>query len=109
MTRVLSGIQPTGDTHLGNYLGAIRVWVAGQFAYDSYHPIVALHAITIRQDPAELRAATLNMATMLLAAGLEPDVCTVFVQSHVPEHNQLGWIIECTASVGELQRMTQFK
>jgi tryptophanyl-tRNA synthetase len=109
MTRVLSGIQPTGDTHLGNYLGAIRVWAVGQYEHDSFHPIVDLHAITIPQDPAELRAATLNMATMLIAAGLDPEVCTLFVQSHVPEHNQLGWMMECTASVGELQRMTQFK
>jgi len=109
MTRVLSGIQPTGDTHLGNYLGAIRVWVAGQYEHDAFHPIVDLHAITIPQDPAELRATTLSMATMLLAAGLDPEVCTLFVQSHVPEHNQLSWMMECTASIGELQRMTQFK
>jgi tryptophanyl-tRNA synthetase len=109
VTRVLSGIQPTGDTHLGNYLGAIRVWVAGQYEYDSFHPIVDLHAITIPQDPTELRAKTLSMATVLIAAGLDPEVCTLFVQGHVPEHNQLGWIMECTGSIGELQRMTQFK
>jgi tryptophanyl-tRNA synthetase len=109
MTRVLSGIQPTGDTHLGNYLGAIRNWVADQYEHDSFHPIVDLHAITLPQDPGELRAKTLGMATMLLAAGLDPDVCTLFVQGHLSEHNQLGWIMECTAGYGELQRMTQFK
>jgi tryptophanyl-tRNA synthetase len=109
MTRVLSGIQPTGATHLGNYLGAIRTWVADQYEHDSFHPIVDLHAITIPQDPAELRASTLAMATMLIAAGLDPDVCTLFVQSHLAEHSQLAWMMECTASIGELQRMTQFK
>src|SRR5436190_2551505 len=109
MTRVLSGIQPTGDTHLGNYLGAIRNWVADQHEHDAFYCVVDLHAITIPQDPAELRAKTLAMATMLLAAGLDPAVCTLFVQSHVAEHNQLGWIMECSASIGELQRMTQFK
>jgi tryptophanyl-tRNA synthetase len=109
MTRVLSGIQPTGDTHLGNYLGAIRNWVTDQYEHDSFHPIVDLHAITVPQDPVELRAKTLDMATMLLAAGLDPEVCTLFVQGHVAEHNQLAWIMECTASVGELQRMVQYK
>jgi tryptophanyl-tRNA synthetase len=109
MTRVLSGIQPTGETHLGNYLGAIRYWVEDQHDHDAFFCVVDLHALTIPQDPAELRAKTLQMAAMLLAAGLDPDVCTLFVQSHLSEHNQLGWIMECTASTGELQRMTQFK
>src|SRR3954452_20107552 len=109
MTRVLSGIQPTGETHLGNYLGAVRNWVADQHEHDAFFPVVDLHALTVSQDPAELRAKTLAMATMLLAAGLDPEVCTLFVQSHVPDHNQLGWIMECQASVGELQRMGQFK
>jgi tryptophanyl-tRNA synthetase len=109
MTRVLSGIQPTGETHLGNYLGAISNWVRDQHAHDAYHPIVDLHALTIPQDPATLRQKTLNMATMLLACGLDPTVCTLFVQSHVPEHPQLAWLMECTVSLGELQRMTQFK
>ncbi len=109
MTRVLSGIQPTGDTHLGNYLGAIRNWVDDQHAHDAFYCVVDLHAITIPQPPAELRAKTLAMATMLLAAGLDPEVCTLFVQSHLPEHNQLGWIMECNAAIGELQRMVQFK
>jgi tryptophanyl-tRNA synthetase len=109
MTRVLSGIQPTGETHLGNYLGAIRNWVADQHEHDAFYCVVDLHAITLPQDPAELRAKTLQMATMLLAAGLDPEVCTLFVQSHLPEHNQLGWIMECSAGFGELQRMVQFK
>lgn len=109
MTRVLSGIQPTGETHLGNYLGAIRAWAHDQHVHDSFHVVVDLHALTFPQDPATLRQKTLDMATMLLAAGLDPNQCTLFVQSHVAEHTQLGWIMECTASIGELQRMTQFK
>ena len=109
MTRVFSGIQPTGDTHLGNYLGAIRNWVVDQHAHDSFYCVVDLHALTIPKDPAELRQKTLNMGAMLLACGLDPDVCTLFVQSHVPEHAQLGWLMECTVSFGELSRMTQFK
>jgi tryptophanyl-tRNA synthetase len=109
MTRVLSGIQPTGETHLGNYLGAVRNWVADQHEHDAFFVVVDLHALTIPQDPAELRAKTLGMATLLLAAGLDPEVCTLFVQSHVAEHSQLGWIMECQASIGELQRMVQFK
>ncbi len=109
MTRVLSGIQPTGDTHLGNYMGAIRNWVRDQHVHDAFYCIVDLHALTNPQDPAVLREKTLNMAIMLLACGLDPEVCTLFVQSHVPEHAQLGWVMECTASLGELERMTQFK
>jgi len=109
VTRVLSCIQPTGDTHLGNYLGALRIWADEQHRHDSFHGIVDLHAITIPQDPAELRRKTLDMAMMLLAVGLDPEVCTLFVQSHVPEHPQLGWIMECTVAYGELSRMTQFK
>ena len=109
MTRVLSCIQPTGDVHLGNYLGALRNWAAHQHEVDAFHGIVDLHALTLPQDPATLRARTLQLATMLFAVGLDPDVATIFVQSHVPEHPQLGWIMECTVSIGELQRMTQFK
>jgi tryptophanyl-tRNA synthetase len=109
MTRVLSGIQPTGDIHLGNYLGALRWWVIDQHEHDSYHLVVDLHALTIPRDPAELRASTLSTATMLLAIGLDPDACTLFVQSHLSEHTQLTWILECVASMGELRRMTQFK
>jgi len=109
MTRVLSGIQPTGDTHLGNYLGAIRNWVDDQHRHDAFYCIVDLHALTNPPEAGALRAKTLEMAMILLAAGLDPEVCTLFVQSHVPEHAQLGWLMECTVSVGELQRMTQYK
>lgn len=109
MTRVFSGIQPTGETHLGNYLGAIRNWVVDQHEHDAFYCIVDLHAVTLPQDPAELRTKTVEMAMRLLASGLDPTVCTLFVQSHVPEHAQLGWLMICTASHGELQRMTQFK
>src|SRR5215212_1984927 len=109
MARVFSGIQPTGETHLGNYLGALRSWVAMQHEHDAVYCIVDLHALTYPQDPAVLRAKTLAMGTMLLAVGLDPDRCTLFVQSHVPEHSQGAWLMECTVSVGELQRMTQYK
>jgi tryptophanyl-tRNA synthetase len=109
MPRVFSGIQPTGEPHLGNYLGAVRWWVKDQRQGDCYYCVVDLHALTVPGDPAELRKATRTMATLLLAAGLDPDVCTLFVQSHVPAHSQLAWVLECTASFGELRRMTQFK
>ena len=107
--RVLSCIQPTGDVHLGGYLGALRNWVAGQHENDVFHGVVDLHALTITDEPNVLGDATLSLAAMLFAVGLDPDVATVFVQSHVPEHSQLGWIMECTVSYGELSRMTQFK
>jgi tryptophanyl-tRNA synthetase len=109
MTRVLSGIQPTGDIHLGNYLGAIRNWVADQHRFDAFYCVVDLHALTVPRPPDELREKTLETATVLLAAGLDPDVCTLFVQSHVPEHTELCWLLMCVASMGELRRMTQFK
>jgi tryptophanyl-tRNA synthetase len=109
VTRVLSGIQPTGDIHLGNYLGALRWWVADQYHNDSYFCLVDLHALTVPRDPAELRAKSMECANLLLAVGLDPDVCTLFMQSHVPEHTELAWLLECTASIGELRRMTQFK
>lgn len=109
MTRVLSCIQPTGDVHLGNYLGALRNWVADQHDKDVFHGIVDLHALTVTEEPGVVGEATLNLAAMLFAIGLDPDVATVFVQSHVPEHPQLGWLMECTVSYGELSRMTQFK
>ena len=108
MTRVLSCIQPTGDVHLGNYLGALRNWVSGQHEADVFHGIVDLHALTITEEPGVLGESTLKLAAMLFAIGLDPDVATVFVQSHVPEHSQLGWVMECTVSYGELSRMTQF-
>lgn len=109
MTRVLSCIQPTGDVHLGNYLGALRNWVSGQHEKDVFHGIVDLHALTITETPGVLGETTLQLSAMLFAIGLDPDVATVFVQSHVPEHPQLGWVMECTVSFGELSRMTQFK
>jgi tryptophanyl-tRNA synthetase len=109
VTRVFSGIQPTGEPHLGNLLGAVRWWVADQRQGDCFYCVVDLHALTIPGDPAELRKGTTTMATLLLAAGLDPDGCTLFVQSHVPAHTQLAWLLECTASMGELSRMTQFK
>jgi tryptophanyl-tRNA synthetase len=109
MSRVLSGIQPSGEVHLGNYLGAIRVWVADQHAADCFFPIVDLHALTIGHDPAQLRDATRRTAMILLAAGIDAELATLFVQSHVPAHAELTWLLECTATMGELRRMTQFK
>jgi tryptophanyl-tRNA synthetase len=106
---VFSGIQPTGEPHLGNFLGAVRWWVEDQRQGDCFYCVVDLHALTIPGDPAELRQATMTMATLLLAAGLDPSGCTLFVQSHVPAHTQLSWLLECTVSMGELRRMTQFK
>jgi tryptophanyl-tRNA synthetase len=106
--RVFSGIQPTGELHLGNYLGAVRRWVADQDD-DAIFSVVDLHALTLPQDPAELRAKTRELVALLIAAGLDPQRCTLFVQSHVPEHAQLAWLMECTASDGELRRMTQYK
>lgn len=108
--RVLSGIQPTaGSFHLGNYLGAVRQWVALQESHDAFYMVVDLHAITIPQDPADLRANTRLAAAQLLAAGLDPERCTLFVQSHVPEHAQLAWVMNCLTGFGEASRMTQFK
>ncbi len=109
MTRVLSCIQPTGAVHLGNYLGALRNWVDGQHDKDVFHGIVDLHALTVTTEPDVVGPATTDLAAMLFAIGLDPEIATVFVQSHVPEHSQLGWIMECTVSFGELSRMTQFK
>jgi len=106
---VLSCIQPTGEVHLGNYLGALRNWVSGQHKADVFHGIVDLHALTVTEEPGIIGRNTLQLAAVLFAVGLDPDVATVFVQSHVPEHSQLGWIMECTVSFGELSRMTQFK
>ncbi|MFM1761999.1 MAG: tryptophanyl-tRNA synthetase, partial [Actinomycetota bacterium] len=109
MARVLSCIQPTGEVHLGNYLGALRNWVSGQHNNDVFHGIVDLHALTITDTPGVLGKQTLQLAAILFAVGLDPRIATVFVQSHIPEHSQLGWIMECTVSFGELSRMTQFK
>src|SRR6202521_5021206 len=109
MARVLSGVQPSGDLHLGNYLGAFRNWVADQHQFDALFCVVDLHALTLDYDPAALAQKTLETAENLLAVGLDPSVCTLFVQSHVPEHPRLTWLLECTATYGELRRMTQFK
>jgi tryptophanyl-tRNA synthetase len=108
--RVLSGIQPTADSfHLGNYLGAVQQWVALQEDHDAFYCVVDLHAITLPQDPATLRRRTRIAAAQLIGAGLEPDRCTLFVQSHVPEHAELAWILSCLTGFGEASRMTQFK
>ncbi|MGH8837188.1 MAG: tryptophan--tRNA ligase [Actinomycetes bacterium] len=108
--RVLSGIQPTADSfHLGNYLGALRQWVALQEDHDAFYCVVDLHAITVDFDPALLRARTRSSAAQLLAAGLDPDRCTLFVQSQVPEHTQLAWVLGCLTGFGEAGRMIQFK
>ncbi|MGH9246997.1 MAG: tryptophan--tRNA ligase [Acidimicrobiales bacterium] len=109
MARVFSGISPSGDLHLGSYLGALRRFVDEQYKHDSLFCIVDLHALTVPQDPETLRHRTLETAIMYLAAGLDPEVCTLFVQGHVPEHAELSWLLECTVSYGELRRMTQFK
>jgi len=109
MARVLSGIQPSGDFHLGNYIGAVRHWVTDQDRNDCYYLLVDLHAITLPQDPAVLRERTIELATILLAAGIDPDRSTLFLQSHVHEHAELAWVLQCVATNGELQRMTQFK
>jgi tryptophanyl-tRNA synthetase len=102
-------MQPTGDVHLGNYLGALQPWAAGQDRNDAFHGIVDLHALTVTDKPGVVGQAAVELAAMFFAVGLNPDVATVFLQSHVPEHNQLGWVMECTISFGELSRMTQFK
>jgi tryptophanyl-tRNA synthetase len=107
--RVFSGIQPSGELTLGTYLGALRRFVADQASTTSVFCIVDLHAITVPQDPAVLRQRTLETGALYLASGIDPDQSTLFVQSHVAEHSQLAWLIECTASFGELSRMTQFK
>ncbi len=108
--RVLSGIQPTADSfHLGNYLGALRQWVALQDSYDAFYCVVDLHAITVPQEPAVLRRRSRVAAAQLFGAGLDPDRCTVFVQSHVPEHTELTWMLECITGFGEASRMVQFK
>jgi tryptophanyl-tRNA synthetase len=109
MARVFSGIQPSGDLHLGNYLGALRRFVAEQDEHESIFCIVDLHALTLPKDPVALREATLATGALYLAAGLDPARSTLFVQSAVHEHAELAWLIECTVSVGELSRMTQFK
>jgi tryptophanyl-tRNA synthetase len=107
--RILSGAQPTGNVHLGNYLGALKNWVALQQEYESFFPIVNLHAITIAPDPKLLAQQTRDLARFFLAVGIDPDVSTIFIQSDVPEHSELMWVLNCVVRVSELERMTQYK
>ncbi len=107
--RIFSGAQPTGELHIGNYLGALKNWVALQDEYESFYCIVNLHAITLPQDPKVLRQKTLDLARIYLAAGIDPEKSTVFIQSDVPAHAELTWILSCVSRMGELERMTQFK
>ena len=109
MSRIFSGIQPSGSLHIGNYLGAVKNWVDLQHKYESFFCIVDYHAITVPYEPADLRARTRDMALSLLAAGLDPGKCTLFVQSRVPEHTELAWIFNTLTPLGELERQTQFK
>src|SRR5213592_2932693 len=109
MSRIFSGIQPSGSLHIGNYLGAVRNWAELQHKYESFFCIVDYHAITVPYEPADLRARTADMALGLLAAGLDPSKCTLFVQSMVPEHTELAWIFNTLTPLGELERQTQFK
>jgi tryptophanyl-tRNA synthetase len=109
MSRIFSGIQPSGSLHIGNYLGAVKNWVDLQHKYESFFCIVDYHAITVPYEPADLRARTADMALSLLAAGLDPAKCTLFVQSRVPEHTELAWIFNTLTPLGELERQTQFK
>jgi tryptophanyl-tRNA synthetase len=107
--RIFSGAQPTGNLHLGNYLGALKNWVALQHEYESFFCIVNLHAVTLPQDAKLLRERTLNLARIYLASGIDSNVSTVFVQSDISEHAELAWIMNCVARIGELERMTQYK
>jgi tryptophanyl-tRNA synthetase len=107
--RIFSGAQPTGNLHLGNYLGALRNWVALQHEYESFLCVVNLHAVTVPQDPRRLAEKTREVARIYLAAGIDPRVSTVFVQSDVPEHAELAWVLNCVVRISELERMTQFK
>ncbi|MBA3356697.1 MAG: tryptophan--tRNA ligase [Pyrinomonadaceae bacterium] len=107
--RILSGAQPTGNVHLGNYLGALRNWVTLQHEYQSFFCIVNLHAVTVPQDPKLLAEKTRELARIYLAVGIDPDISTVFVQSDLPQHAELTWILNCVARMSELERMTQFK
>jgi len=109
MKRIFSGAQPTGNVHLGNYLGALRNWVALQHEYESFFCIVNLHAVTVPQNPKVLAEKTRELARIYLAVGIDPEVSTVFVQSDVPEHTELTWLLNCITRMSELERMTQFK
>lgn len=107
--RIFSGIQPSGELTLGSYMGAIKNWVALQDEYECFYCIVDMHAITVRQNPAELRRRALEQLAQYLACGLDPEKCVLFIQSHAPQHAELGWILGCYTQFGELSRMTQFK
>ena len=107
--RIFSGAQPTGNLHIGNYLGALKNWVALQDEYESFYCIVNLHAITLPQNPEILKQKTLDLARIYLASGVNPDISTIFIQSDVSEHAELTWILNCVSRMGELERMTQFK
>jgi tryptophanyl-tRNA synthetase len=109
MRKIFSGIQPTGEIHLGNYVGAIRNWVLLTKEYDCVFSVVDYHAITVEYEISELRRRSIETAVILLAAGLSPDKCKIMVQSHVPEHTELAWIFNCVTPIGDLERMTQFK
>ena len=106
---MLSGIQPSGDLHLGNYLGALRNWVALQDDYNAIYCVADEHAITVRQDPAALRRQSLELYAQFIACGLDPEKSIIFIQSHVPQHAELAWVLNCYTMFGELSRMTQFK
>lgn len=107
--RIFSGAQPTGSLHIGNYLGALKNWVALQDDYEAFYCIVNMHAITLPQDPKTLRQKTLDLARIYLAAGVDPERSTIFIQSDVSEHAELTWVLSCISRMGELERMTQFK
>ena len=107
--RMFSGIQPSGDLHLGNYLGAIKNWVDNAEKYETFYCMVDMHAITVRQNPADLRRRTIEQLAQYIACGLDPEKNTLFVQSHVHQHAELGWVLDCYSQFGELSRMTQFK
>ena len=106
---MLSGIQPSGDLHLGNYLGAIKNWADRVNEFECYYFMADLHTITVRQDPKELRRRSIEMLALYIACGLDPEKNTLFLQSHVPAHAQLGWVLDCYTMFGELSRMTQFR
>src|ERR1039458_2914067 len=106
--RVFSGIQPSGPLHLGNYLGAVRPWVNAQSS-DAFYCVVDMHALTLEISPDALRAQTIDLLATLMASGLDPEVCTIFIQSQVPYHAQLNWLLECVSTYGELSRMVAFK
>ena len=106
---MLSGIQPSGDLHLGNYLGAVKTWAERADEFDCYYFMADMHTITVRQNPADLRRRTLEQLAQYIACGLDPEKNTLFIQSHVPAHAELGWVLNCYTMFGELSRMTQFK